>query len=355
MPLYKREAAELRLIPTTTFAAVGVRERDELQALLRDHVDVIAPDTLVIAEEFGDWDESQRRIDLLAIDREANLVVIELKRDDTGSHMELQALRYAAMVARITFDQAAGVFEKFVSTRGRKGEARTILLEFLGWEEPDESAFARDVRIVLVAAGFSKELTSAVMWLNERDLDIRCVQLRPHLHNGELLLDVQQVIPLPQAHDYQVQVREKARRERAERTTDPRDLTRYDVSINGVEYAALRKRRAVLQVVRSLTERGITPDEISPHLQHPRPFIRYSGHLDGAEFVRRMDEDLQRGSGPSPRYYLTHDHELIRTGKETVALIKRWTRNTVPTLAALERTFPDAQIRFQATEADEVE
>ena len=55
---------------------------------------MIAPDTLVIAEEFSEWSGSQRRIDLLAIDRDANLVVIELKRTEDGGYMELQALRF---------------------------------------------------------------------------------------------------------------------------------------------------------------------------------------------------------------------------------------------------------------------
>ena len=34
---------------------------------------------------------------LLCIDREANLVVVELKRTEDGGHMDLQAIRYAAM------------------------------------------------------------------------------------------------------------------------------------------------------------------------------------------------------------------------------------------------------------------
>jgi RecB family endonuclease NucS len=38
--------------------------------------------------------EGARRIDLLGIDKQANMVVIELIRDDAGSHMELQALRH---------------------------------------------------------------------------------------------------------------------------------------------------------------------------------------------------------------------------------------------------------------------
>jgi len=32
---------------------------------LREQIEIISPDTLVVAEEFGDWEESRRRIDLL--------------------------------------------------------------------------------------------------------------------------------------------------------------------------------------------------------------------------------------------------------------------------------------------------
>jgi hypothetical protein len=311
---------------------------------------VVAPGTLVIAEEFGDWDASQRRIDLLAIDGDANLVVIELKRDETGAHMELQALRYAAMVARITFDQAVATYENFLARNGREEDARSSLLEFLNWEEPDETTFAKDVRIILVAAGFSRELTSTVMWLNERELDIRCVQLRPHWHADELLLDVQQVLPLPEVSEYQVQVREKARRERATRASDTRDLTRYTLSIHGITYPALRKRRAVLQAVRSLCDHGVAPDMMIPLLQHSRPFARYPGKLDRAAFAQRMEADFSHGQGPRPKSYLMKDNELIHFGEETLALSKQWGRNTVPTLASLQQAFPEAGISFHAAD-----
>ena len=46
----------------------------------------IAPETLVISEEFGEWEDSRRRIDLLGLDKDARLVVIELKRTEDGGH-----------------------------------------------------------------------------------------------------------------------------------------------------------------------------------------------------------------------------------------------------------------------------
>ncbi len=218
MALYEVTSDNLDEIKQTTFDQAGVRERTDLQRLLRKQIDVILPDTLVIAEEFGEWEESKRRIDLLALDKDANLVVIELKRTEDGGHMELQAIRYAAMVSTMTFDRVVDIYGRYLAQNGGDTEqARERILEFLGREEVDEDSFAQDVRIVLVSANFSKELTTAVMWLNKRELDIRCIRLTPYQDNGRVLVDVQQVIPLPEAVEYQIKIREKEQKERKEK------------------------------------------------------------------------------------------------------------------------------------------
>lgn len=90
MPIYEFASEEIRPLSKTTFGQAQLQERRDLQRLLRTNVAVVAPDTLVIGEEFVGWDESRRRIDLLGIDRNANLVVIELKRTEDGGHMDLQ-------------------------------------------------------------------------------------------------------------------------------------------------------------------------------------------------------------------------------------------------------------------------
>jgi RecB family endonuclease NucS len=99
MPLYEVTDDGLQQRPPAGFASLEMYERHDLQRLLRDEIAALGEDLLVIAEEFGNWQDARRRIDLLALDKEGRLVVIEIKRSDDGGHMELQALRYAAMVS----------------------------------------------------------------------------------------------------------------------------------------------------------------------------------------------------------------------------------------------------------------
>lgn len=106
MALYNIADKNLVALEKTTYSIEGLQERYDLQEAIKNNIDILAPDCLVIAEEFSDWEDSRRRIDLLAIDKQANLVVIELKRDEIGAHMELQALRYAAMISTMSFTKA---------------------------------------------------------------------------------------------------------------------------------------------------------------------------------------------------------------------------------------------------------
>ncbi|MFN8618764.1 MAG: DUF4268 domain-containing protein [Dehalococcoidia bacterium] len=200
------------LIPTA-LEAENVLERRDLQRLLRVNIEAIAPNTMVLAEEFGEWADSKRRIDLLAVDRQANLVVVELKRSDDAA-MELQAIRYAAMVAPMTFEQAVDIHRTFRERVGLQGDPEEAIMQFLDWAEPKE--FGTDQKIVLAAADFSKELTTAVIWLNQRGLDIRCVRMKPYKLDSRVLLDIQQVVPLPEAAEYQISLRDKERSQAAE-------------------------------------------------------------------------------------------------------------------------------------------
>lgn len=209
MPLFEIDDGRLVPIQHKTFQEVELRERQHLQALLRDNPATISPDLLIISEEFSNWLDSSRRIDLLAVDRERNLVVIELKRVDDGSHMELQAIRYAAMVSAMDFDSIVETYQAFLLKQGSNPEnARLEILHFLG--VTDDVEISNTPRIILVSPSFSKEITTTVLWLNQRGLDIRCLQSRPYQLQGKLYIDVEQIIPLLSAESYLVSLGKKA-------------------------------------------------------------------------------------------------------------------------------------------------
>lgn len=264
MALYEMSGENtLAPIPLTSFSSMGVYERTHLQKGLRAQISAITPgvETMVLAEEFGDWVGANRRIDLLCLDKDRKLVVVELKRED-GASMELQAIRYAAMISAMRFEQAVEAHRKYLASIGSTNDAERATRDFLELDDGERVELHEEVRIVLAAASFGTELSTTVLWLNKQGLDLRCVQMRPHLLDGRLLLDVQQVIPLPEAAQYQVAIRAKEAQQAVARSSE-RNMTKYNLSIDGRTFASLAGRRVIYEVIAEALRQGITIDAIS--------------------------------------------------------------------------------------------
>lgn len=332
------------------FAELGLRERTDLQRLLRDQIEVIDEELLVISEEFSHWEDARRRIDLLAIDRESHLVVIELKRTEDGGHMDLQAVRYAAMVSSMTFDDVADAFQAFLARAypSQAADARAQLSSFLGLEEEDLQ-ISEDVRIVLVSADFGREITTAVLWLNRFEgMDIRCVRLVPYSVGEKVLLDVQQIVPLREAVDYQVRLRRKAQ-ERERTRIDGRDFTRFHVVVDGTELPDENKRNAIRVMVEQLITKGCSAEAISGILG-PRKFRGADGELtDVEEMVGPLKLASPEFRFDPERWYL--DRPFHQDGR-TWVVSKMWGRDTEETLEALSTAFPEAGVGFRAADGD---
>lgn len=230
MPLYRWNTDNLESVAPTKFEAAGLQEAD-LQNLLRDQPEVLEEGLFIVAEEFSNWRDSNRSIDLLALDKEGNLVVVELKRTQSGDHSELQAIRYAAMVSNITLEEILDAHRAYLAKRGDDGNARIRVLRHLGAaDEADLELRTGRPRIILASAGFSTELTTSVLWLREGGVDITCIKLQLYSNGDDLLMDTSQVIPLPEAADYLVKIggnAEGGSRQRSQpRTTRGSDIFR---------------------------------------------------------------------------------------------------------------------------------
>lgn len=334
MPLYEMIDDRLSIVEPRTFTELGYLERQNLQRAIRASISAITPNvsTMVLAEEFGDWVGVNRRIDLLCLDDKFNLVVVELKRE-SATHMELQAIRYAAMISTMRFEQAVEAHAKYLSSIGSSEDAEQSIREFLGQDE-GPIAFSEKVRIVLAASEFNSEISTSVLWLNEQGLDIRCVQLRPHEVQGKVLVDIQQIIPLPEAADYQVALREKAQEQTVAARVDTRDLTRYDLAIGEKTFTYLPKRRLIYEIVAELIRRGASPEQLMEASgEGQRMFVRAEGVLNRKGMLKIIPESRVG------RFYLD-DQDLFHVGGHTYTMTRMWGGKTLAAIQAILQLDP---------------
>ena len=199
------QSRESERIEEVDFRKLGFQERRDIQEWVAANPGILGEDLLIISKEFSGFDRTNERLDLLAVDPYGKLVVIELKRDDTGANVHWQAIKYASYLQQATAEQIAAMLSDY--KKAPPEDAWEELVQHLGGD--DLNTLNNDQRIILASHRFAPEVTSAAVWLNSKaqceDL-ITCITLTPYrdANTDSLYLQATTIIPVPGMEDYVV-------------------------------------------------------------------------------------------------------------------------------------------------------
>ncbi len=214
-------------INESSFTGLNIWERQHIEEWIRTNPEMLGEDLLVVSIEFDRFSNSSDRLDVLALDRSGNLVVVELKRDSAAGYADLQAIRYAAMVSSMTVEVLIPYYiayrKKYYDETLSEGEAHDQIIEFV--ESDSFSELSNKPRIILCSEGFSQEITATVLWLRESDIDISCVKITPYKLNDDIVIVPKVVIPLEEAKQYLIDIKRKEEtKEKSGRTYRPKTM-----------------------------------------------------------------------------------------------------------------------------------
>ncbi|HAM79235.1 hypothetical protein [Ornithinibacillus bavariensis] len=214
--MYRLHPTDNQLIELTetTFADNDIKERQHIEEWIRKSPEVLGEDLLIIGHEYDKF-EVNERLDLLALDKDGNVVIIEVKRDTSGSDVDFQALKYASYCARLSQQDILDIYTHYIEMHLEGVDAKQSLLEFLEAEDEDElnAMLNGTQRIIIVGKEFDKRILSVCTWLYENSIDIKCVSIKPYKLNDELIVDTKQIIPPYKLENYYIRKRtEKQKR-----------------------------------------------------------------------------------------------------------------------------------------------
>ena len=167
---------------------------------------------LIIQKEFDGFNDTNERLDLLAIDKTGSLVIIENKLDDTGRDVNWQALKYVSYCSTLSTQQIIDIFQQYLDKQGKGQNAKEELVDFFDGKPLEElSLNEHDQRMILVAGQFRKEVTSTAMWMLNHGISVQCFKATPYQYGDELLLDIEQIIPVKEAEEYLIKMADKTK------------------------------------------------------------------------------------------------------------------------------------------------
>ena len=230
------DANRINPLQAKRFSELGFNERKHLQEWLENYPQALAQadgeELLIIQKEFDGFDDTRERLDLLAIDKDGNLVIIENKLDDSGRDVVWQALKYASYCANLKKQQVVEIFQRYLNQKaqtsgGEPGNAEQLLLEFLQADDLQSVQLntLKSQRLILVAAHYRKEVTNTVLWLSQFGVSCKCFKVTPYQSGSELFLNVEQIIPTPEASDFMIGMMAKEAEEKSA-TTEQRNSHR---------------------------------------------------------------------------------------------------------------------------------
>lgn len=212
MYLIDKENNSLVKVEECSFSDLGMSERYNLQEWIAKEPSSLGEELLIIQKEFDGFADTRERLDLLALDKLGNLVIIENKLDDSGRDVTWQAIKYASYCSSLTKQDIIEIYQRYL---GASANAEEMLSDFFDGKDLSdvEINVGNSQRIFFVAANFRKEVTSSVMWLLNFNLRIKCFKVTPYKYNDKLLLDFDQIIPIKDADDYTIKIASKKQSE----------------------------------------------------------------------------------------------------------------------------------------------
>lgn len=210
-----QESNNITKLEQKKFSELGFREREHLQEWIAKNPDVLGEELLIIQKEYDGFNDTNERLDLLALDKESNLVIIENKLDDTGRDVTWQALKYTSYCSTLSTSQIVKMFQNYLDRYADGEDAKTQLLDFLELESEDDLILNKnDQRMMFIANNYRKEVTSTVLWLINHDINIQCFKATPFQMQDNIFLQIDQIIPVPEVEQFMIDAKEKKQEEK---------------------------------------------------------------------------------------------------------------------------------------------
>ncbi len=218
MFIIDKDKNRISKIKSCTFSELEFQERKHLQEWIENTPKAFGEDDelLFIQKEFNGFEDTQERLDLLAIDKQGNLVIIENKLDDSGKDVTWQVLKYASYCSSLSKEQIRKIYQTNLEKKGLSENAESNISNFLGAEDFGEIQLNKTQRIILVSGNYRKEVTSTVLWLLQNyNLKIQCFKATPFSFGDQILLNIEQIIPVREVKEYTIRMAEKAQEEQS--------------------------------------------------------------------------------------------------------------------------------------------
>ncbi len=160
-------------------------DEKELEELLEKHIELLNPNWMVIGRQVAT--PAGKRIDLLCMDRDGDLIVVELKKNLTPREVTAQAIDYAASVSAFTSAVVADLYLEYARTYLQREEnLDKAFRQKYNVPLDEEIINQQNVKMVIVATAMDSSTERIITYLRDTYMvDINILFFRVFAYEGK--------------------------------------------------------------------------------------------------------------------------------------------------------------------------
>lgn len=200
--LYKllNNKSDYSKVNRVTLADIGWKELD-LQNLLSKHIQdfIYSNELLTIFNERPRQEEP----DILALDRNGDLYILELKRWSSNQENLLQVLRYGQLYGNSNYEELNELYQKFCSSHTDLYETHKNYFELNDSSALSKSDFNRQQHFLIITNGLDQKTVEAISYWKKNGLNIDAIIYWVFEINGEYFIEFNMYSPIEGYLEYE--------------------------------------------------------------------------------------------------------------------------------------------------------
>lgn len=166
---------------------MSVSKELEIEDFIEQNPGILEKDLIIIARQKETSDG--KFVDLMGLDKNGNVVIIELKKDNAARKVISQILDYAVWAEDLKYEDLNSIYKENPST-----DHATLMEKFQEWTNDIETEFNQNQKLYVIGEEIDSRTEKLARYLRRKGIDIYCIEIDFHELDGQRIVDKRDVV-----------------------------------------------------------------------------------------------------------------------------------------------------------------